>query len=177
MSHIPFHPIPLLETSRLSLRGLTSDDFEVVLHLRSDPQINRYILRSQKQDADAVRAFFVLIDKAQRNNKSLMWGLTLGPAKLLIGTISLWNFSEDRLTAELGYDLKTEQHGKGYMKEAFEAVLDFGFETLGLDAIEAFTHLENTASKRLLERHGFVHQAERVDEGFPHNWIYRKEKQ
>ena len=37
------------------------------------------------------------------------------------------------------------------MKEALQAVLNYGFVTLGLKTIEAHTHPENLASLKLLE--------------------------
>jgi len=176
MSPIKFHPVPPLTTTRLQLRGLKEEDFADVLHLRSDPVINRYILRTKVQDESAVREYFALIDAGHRKNENIVWAITDRESEELLGTICLWNFSEDRKTAELGYDMKVAYHGKGIMSEALQVVLTFGSKSLGLDAIEAFTHHENTASIRLLERNGFAHQPERVDEGFPHNWIYRKEK-
>jgi len=51
--------------------------------------------------------------------------------------------------------------------------LDFGFHSMKLKTIEAFTHKNNTASKALLEKHHFVFQPERYDDGFENNRIFR----
>ena len=68
----------------------------------------------------------------------------------MIGTISLWKFSEDKKTAEVGYDLNPVFHNKGIMTEALNCVLKYGFTQLQLDKIEAYTHKENQASRKLL---------------------------
>ena len=62
------------------------------------------------------------------------------------------------------------------MSEAFEPVLNFGFENLELKTIEAFTHKNNVASIALLEKLNFVLHPDRRDEGFENNRSYRLEK-
>ena len=61
----------------------------------------------------------------------------------MIGSICLWNFSEDRKVAEIGYDLDPKYQRKGIMTESINAVLNFGFRKLSLEKIEAFTQKQN----------------------------------
>jgi ribosomal-protein-alanine N-acetyltransferase len=44
------------------------------------------------------------------------------------------------------------------MTEAIGAVLGFGFTTMGLHSVEAQIHPENTGSRRVLEKLGFVQE-------------------
>ena len=90
----------------------------------------------------------------------------------MLGSICLWNFSGDRLKAEVGYDLNPAFHGMGLMDEAMKMVLRFGFDVLKLESIEAYTQGNNEPSKRLLVRNHFVLQPERMDEENPLNFIY-----
>jgi ribosomal-protein-alanine N-acetyltransferase len=62
------------------------------------------------------------------------------------------------------------------MSEAIVAVLHFGFNELHLKTIEAFTHKNNKPSIALLEKHHFVFQSERREEGFENNRIFKLEK-
>ena len=73
----------------------------------------------------------------------------------MIGSICLWNFSEDQKTAEIGYDLSPDYQGKGIMHESLCRIIEFGFQNLNLEFIEAFTHYKNEPSKKLLENNGF----------------------
>lgn len=41
------------------------------------------------------------------------------------------------------------------MHEALEAVIDFGFENMGLNRIEAVVYPENDASMNVLQKHNF----------------------
>ena len=49
--------------------------------------------------------------------------------------------------------------GKGFMKEALIAVLDFGFRKLGLHSFQANINPENERSGKLLKQLGFVKEA------------------
>ena len=65
----------------------------------------------------------------------------------------------------IGYWLDEAQWGKGYMSEAVCAVLDYGFNKLGLTLISANCYPQNKRSQRVLEKMGFtyegiLHQAE-----------------
>ena len=107
-----------------------------------------------------------------KNNKSLYWSITIKGNTKMIGSICLWNFSTDRKVAEVGYDLNPIFHNQGIMSEALQCILNFGFNTLYLNEIEAFTHRLNEPSKRLLIKHNFVLQADRIDEDNLDNLIF-----
>ena len=50
----------------------------------------------------------------------------------------------------LGYWLGQPYWGNGYAREAAAAVIDYGFRTLGLETIRAYTDPGNAASQRVL---------------------------
>jgi RimJ/RimL family protein N-acetyltransferase len=55
---------------------------------------------------------------------------------------------------ELGYWCAAAHRGRGYTTEAARAVMDFGFQQLGLHRVQASHFPRNTASGRILERIG-----------------------
>ena len=61
---------------------------------------------------------------------------------------------------EIGWRLAREHWGKGYATEAARAALRFGFETLGLEEIVAFTVPNNARSRAVMERLGMSRSAE-----------------
>lgn len=60
-----------------------------------------------------------------------------------------------RVPGEIGFELSPAAMGMGYMREALELVLEFGFGTMGLNRIEALCHPDNLRAERLLEGLGF----------------------
>ncbi len=83
------------------------------------------------------------------------WAITLNGTDKLIGTICLFDFQDDNLKAEIGYELLPDFQGKGIMQEVTAKIVDFGLHYLGLKSIEAFTHSENQSSTRLLQKLNF----------------------
>ena len=161
-----FKPFPEIKTERLFLRKIEELDCDVILFLRSDETVNKFIERPEnrktKNKADAIK-FIKEINGAFENNKSISWGITLKNDPKIIGTICLWNFSKNNKIAEVGYDLDPIFQRKGIMSEALKMIVGFGFKELKLDKIEAFTHKENESSKRLLEKNGFYFIKNRKD--------------
>jgi ribosomal-protein-alanine N-acetyltransferase len=157
MSHFPD-----LLTERLLLRPLVPGDDTDLFLLRSDNEVNRYLDRARPKDIGDARQFISTINDGILENKFVYWVITEGEGDAwsvrgrLIGTIGLYNFSEDRLTAELGYELLPAFQGRGIMQEALTKVLWFGFRILGLEQVEAFTHRDNERSMKLLSKNGFL---------------------
>lgn len=146
---------PILTTDRLRLRSLDSGDAGRLAILRSSPEVNRYLDRPKLIDTKEAEAFVAKISTGIAGQKWLYWALCPKGQQKLIGTICLWNFSEDRTLAEIGYELLSAWQGQGLMDEALKAVLKYAFEHTSLQTIEAFTRPMNRASTLLLERNGF----------------------
>jgi ribosomal-protein-alanine N-acetyltransferase len=168
-----FTTFPVLETERLTLRELNLNDTKAIFGLRTNKEINEFIDRKRLNNLSESRAFIDLISKLAATNKGLFWVLESKNNQQLIGTIGLRNFEDEKNYAEIGYELDPSYHQRGFMSEAFEAILKFGFENLELKTIEAFTHQKNTASIALLKKQQFVLDPERRDEGFENNRSYR----
>ena len=170
-----FTPFPELQTQRLLLRQLQPTDWKEIVYLRSDAIVNQFVKRPQATNKSEAIAFIDKISTATKNNESLYWCITLKESVEMIGSISLWNFSKDLKTAEVGYDLNPKYQGLGIMNEAMKTILDFGFKTLNFQKIEAFTHKNNKPSKRLLLKNNFKLVADRIDPEDADNIIFELE--
>ena len=165
-----------LETERLHLKPLSENHVEDILKIRSNEITNKYVIRNApKNNYDALQ-FILMIKERTMNNESFYFGISLKNQQNLIGTICLYNFTQDRKTAEVGYELLPEFHHQGIMSEALKAVLNFGFNDLHLQEIVAMTNKFNENSKGLLLKTGFVLEDGREDEGFLDNLVYSIKK-
>ena len=157
-----FTPFPVLKTERLTLRQLSVNDDKEIFALRSDKQVNKYLDRQPSNTIEDARNFIQKIAEIVKQNESIYWAITLTNNDKLVGTICLFNFSNENDQAEIGYELLPDFQGQGIMQEAISKVIAFGFDVLGLKTIEAYTHLENENSSRLLEKYNFKKQ-ENID--------------
>lgn len=164
-------PFPIIITERLNLRKVFPTDVDRVYYFRTDKEINKYIKRNP-QTLEMTIAHIELLNSNLKTDKGISWGITTKESPFLIGSICLWNFSEDKKTAEVGYDLDPAFQGKGLMSEALKAVLNFGFEIRGFKTIEAYTDFRNTASKKLLKHHGFIPRSGAKDADNQNNEVY-----
>ena len=159
-------------TERLILRTVTEYDANGILGIRSNAEINQFLHRNAPKNSFEALEFILNIKRKSANNEIVFLGITFPDNPKLLGTICLWNFSEDRTVAELGYELLPDYHGKGIMSEAVIGILNYGFKELNLKKIEAFTNKNNFNSIKLLQKSKFVLNEKRQDEKFPENIIF-----
>ena len=155
-----FSPFPEIETERLLLRRMTTNDAEEILYLRSSDDVMKYIDRERTKSIEEAKGFLDKIDASLNSNNGIMWGITLKekPGKL-IGNIGYWRLVKEHYRAEIGYMLHPSFWKKGIMKEALLRVIDFAFDEMNLHSIEANINPGNTASATLLESTGFIKEA------------------
>lgn len=166
----------MIETERLQLKEINENHVEDIFKIRSNEVINQYVQRnSPKNNYDALQ-FILTIKERTKDNQSFYWGISLKDQSNLIGTICLYNFSEDRKVAEVGYELLPDYHRQGIMSEALKAVLDFAFDDLHLHEVLAMTNKFNENSKGLLLKYDFVVEEGKEDEGFPDNLVFSLKK-
>ena len=152
MLHRSFVPFPILTTERLTLRKLVINDDQEIFTLRSDSEINKYLGRQVANTIDDARNFINKINENINKNDSLYWAITLKDRNILVGTICLFSFSDEDGKCEIGYELLTNFQGQGIMKEAAEKVVDYAFNTIKVQEIEAIFHRDNQRSINLLEK-------------------------
>jgi len=156
MLNLNFTPFPELRTERLILRQMRAEDAPEVLIMRGDEELTRYTGGPRARTIEEVLAFIEKISRFIANNEAIYWIICLQHDPKPIGSIMLWNISQEKQSGELGYGLLHGFHGKGYMDEALRKVTEFGFGTMQLQTIEAYTREDNARSLLLLKKNNFV---------------------
>jgi [ribosomal protein S5]-alanine N-acetyltransferase len=169
MTTINFTPFPILTTERLTLRQLSINDQQDIFALRSDEAINEYLDRDpSKTINDAINFINKINDNIQKNN-AIYWVITLTETKTFVGTICLFDFSNEKNSCEIGYELITKFQGQGIMQDAAKRVIDYAFQTLQFQKIVAFTHNKNEHSTKLLTKLNFLPSQEKNNENAEFN--------
>ncbi|WP_053990422.1 GNAT family N-acetyltransferase [Mangrovimonas sp. TPBH4] len=152
MTKKAFTPFPVLTTKRLTLRQVLISDVNAVFALRSDNEINKYLDRQPAKNLEDAKHFIANITENIQKGEALYWGITLTESGIFVGSICLFEFSDQHNTCEIGYELLKNHQGKGIMTEAANAVIAYAFQTLSVQTIEASTHKSNQASIKLLDK-------------------------
>ena len=147
-----------LRTARLDLRPLAPVDAEALFALKSDAIVQRYGSHTPWTELQQA------IDYIERDRRSMADGQLVQFAVVrreddaMLGTCTLYQLDAQCRRADVGYALLPSSWGRGYANEAVTALLDWGFETLALNRVEADIDPRNTASVRALERLGFTRE-------------------
>jgi ribosomal-protein-alanine N-acetyltransferase len=150
-----FTAFPILTTKRLTLRQLLANDEQAIFALRSDKEINKFLDRKMAGNLDDARSFINAVNENVEKNAALYWAITFSGKNELVGTICLFGFSDENDKCEIGYELLTNYQRQGIMHEAVDKVIDYAFNTIGVQEIEAFFHRDNQRSVKLLEKCSF----------------------
>jgi len=78
------------------------------------------------------------------------FAVRLSPGSSLIGCAGLRDIDPEHMQAELGFWIGVDWWGQGYARESAGAVIQFGFEQLGLNRIYAHHMARNPAAGQVL---------------------------
>lgn len=153
-----FTPFPKLETERLILRQIDSKDVDQLYKLLSDEEVARFDYFYPVTSTNQVLKFIERYDAEREEGEEVTWGIVLKENNKLIGTCCLGSFDEGAKRSELGYAIVRSEWGKGYGTEAVRAMVQFGFDKIELNRIEATITPGNDASVKVLEKLNFVQE-------------------
>lgn len=141
----------ILITPRLTIRPLLEVDADALVAHLNDPKVtcNLHTLPKPYRVEDA-QAFLKSVDE-DKNQR----GYVIARERA-IGMIGFHDYNPATKTAHLGYWLASHHHGKGYMGEALDAVLEKLFAEGWLERIESDVFSGNQASENLQRKLGFV---------------------
>lgn len=157
---------PSLLTMRLKLRPVTLDDVDALFAIHSDAETMRwYGVNPITERAEGVR-LAELFAGWFATGTGYRWGLERHADGRLIGTCGLFRWNRSWRNCVTGYELARDCHGQGYMSEALEAILGYGFDEMQLHRVQAEAHGSNTASIALAKRMGFQFEGIHRQQGY-----------
>ena len=147
-----FTYMPELRTPRLLLRKLTMRDAPDIFRYSKDPEVARHVLWDPHRSIGDSRAYLRYILRRYRAHEPASWGIVHRETGRVIGTIGFMWIQHDNNAAEVGYSLAREFWNHGLMTEALSAVIRYGFDSLGLNRIEAQHETTNPASGAVMRK-------------------------
>ena len=145
-----------LETERLVLRYIDQSDAEDMFEYSSVEDVCEFLLWSPHINIDVTKGYIEFLQKRYLRGLYADWAVTLKDSRKMIGTCGFANIDSRMKNCEIGYVLSPYFRNNGYMTEAVNAVLKLTFDVLKLETARLRIINENTASKKLAERVGFV---------------------
>lgn len=161
---------PALETVRLSLTELLTDDETEVFALFSTPAVVEYYDLAEFSQPEQAANLIRLFKSRYAEQAGIRWAIRLKTTGKLIGTCGFNSWNSKMQNAVVGYDLLSEFWGRGYASEAVRAIIELAFTgnlPCGkLHRIQADTVPGNHASEALLRKLGFKEEGLRRECGY-----------
>jgi len=175
------HDFPTLRTSRLLLREIVAADAPALLEIHGDTDAMKWFGRdpiTRLDEAEDMVEQFASLRTPPEMATGVRWGIELrapghDPALRgrLVGSCGLFRWLRGWQSCLVGYELARAAQGHGLMREALLAALQWGFEHMLLERVEAMVHVDNTPSLRTLGALGFVDEGVAREAGY---WLGRR---
>ncbi len=147
----------MIETDRLLLREMVEDDFDAVHAYGSDAEVVQYL--PWGPNTEQVTRDFIASNMeraAAEPRLEFTMAVVVKTSDRLVGSVGIFLPSGDAHQAMLGYAFGREAWGKGFATEAALAIVEMGFDLLGLRRIWAACDPDNAGSVRVLEKVGMT---------------------
>lgn len=143
-----FDVFPELTSERLLLREIRLSEANQMI------EITAYDGQQAENSRDVVR-ILSQIALNYLNGDGITWGLYLKSTGEFIGNCCFCRGYQNNI-AEIGYVLKADFRGHGYMTEAVKTVTRFGLQDMKVRQVCAYTAPDNRASQSVLLTAGFT---------------------
>lgn len=149
----------ILETDRLILRPFELSDAEALFDMDKNPEVHKYLWNKPLTKIEEVHDYINMVRQQYIDNNIGRFSTILKETGELIGWTGIkfvTGHIENGNTNfyDYGYRLNEKFWSKGYATEASVAWLDYGFNTMKIDKMNAYTHTENGASNHILQKVG-----------------------
>ena len=151
-------PTPTLLTARLRLRPFRAADADALYALHSNAHVLRYWDSPPWSEPARAERFLTACRQMAEEGSGARLAIDLFGDASFIGWCGLTRWNPGFRSASLGYCLGDAAWGHGYATEAARAVLQWAFDTLDLNRVQAEADTRNAASARVLEKLGFVRE-------------------
>ena len=144
-----------IETKRLILRKFTIDDAEnMYKNWASDDEVTKFLTWPTHKSVEVSKSIIKLWIKEAESEKSYQWCIELKDTKEAIGSIGVVNIFEDVEVVEIGYCIGKSYWKQGIVCEAFKALIDFFFQEVQVNRIEAKHDTNNPGSGKVMSKCG-----------------------
>jgi ribosomal-protein-alanine N-acetyltransferase len=141
----------ILETERLVLSPVVTDDWRALYPIMSDPLVMAHWDSPEIVDPEITERMVAAEVEDMQAGAAAYWSVRRATDAAFFGACDLSDIDWRHRRAEVGFVLARAAWGQGYGLEAMRAVVDHA-AALGIKRLWARTHAGNERSGRLLER-------------------------
>lgn len=148
----------ILKTERLLLRSEKMEDAKILYEfLGCDAEMSKY---TEWNPYSTLASTMKKIEQDIQNSQNKdFYSWVIQSKTEVVGTIGAYDYEPQTNSIEIGYSIFRKAWGKGYATEALSEVIRYLFEERFIDKVHAWSHMENIASQKVLEKAGLKKEA------------------
>ncbi len=149
-----------IETDRLILRRYVIEDADAMYKSwASDSEVTKFLTWQPHSSVEVSRGIIENWLKEYSDEKYYQWAIVLKDnGNEPIGDISVGQVNEDISMVHIGYCLGRAWWRRGIMSEALKAVMDFMFDTVEVNRVEARHDPRNPNSGKVMQKCGMKYE-------------------
>lgn len=151
-----FNVLPIIQCENYKLRMIEDKDFIDIYEIYSDEENAKYARISTIKTYEEAKSYVEHLRNGYTNREFLRWCISTENEDKLIGLISVHKLDYNNSTVQIGYVLNKKYWKKGIMKTCLSKMIDYLFDEINIERIEASIHPDNLSSIYLIERIGFI---------------------
>ena len=149
----------VIETPRLLLRPFVVGDAQAMYeNWASDPEVTKYLTWPPHGSVEISRTILAQWVSSYQKADFYQWAIVLKELGEPIGSISVVSHNDDLKKAEIGYCIGKNWWRQGITTEALVAVMDFLFDEVGMNRLEARHDPRNPQSGNVMKKAGMVYE-------------------
>ncbi|HBJ1647982.1 GNAT family N-acetyltransferase [Clostridium botulinum] len=148
----------IIETKDLILRNIKLKDLNVLHEIRNEEYILKWMPDWKSTKKETKQWIYEVIDFYDKQNENDLWCQLVIEKKsdnTILGIIALQTKFEVNNEIEIAYFISEKYSGKGYMKQAAKAILEWGFDNYNFPFVMAIVEIDNYPSQKVIECVGF----------------------
>lgn len=148
-----------IETERLILRPFVKEDAPAMYkNWASDERVTKYLTWPTHASVEASAAVLADWTESYARSDFYQWAIVWKELDEPIGSISVVHYDDSISAVSVGYCIGYDFWHRGVTSEAFSAVIDFLFDEVGVNRIEAQHDVNNPRSGAVMKKCGLRYE-------------------
>ncbi|MFB9330841.1 GNAT family N-acetyltransferase [Paenibacillus aurantiacus] len=154
-----FEQFPVLESDDVSLRKIELLHLEDVFAIYNNERVFEYCGIIPKHNVETVKTMIGHFERDFIKKARVKWGIfTKEEPDKMVGIIEAMDFNQKVSMVTIGYYLAESAWGKGIATKAVHLLIQYLFETVDTNRIQAEVMPQNHESKKVLLKNGFIQE-------------------
>lgn len=151
-----FKSFPIIENEHLRMKKIEEQDLDDYVEINMNKELYQFKPGEPRKTVEAVLNIIGHHERDFRKKIIINLGIYVKEDNKMVGVAELFDFDKKVDAATIGYTLNKEYWGKGIATKATAMLLDYLFNEIEVNRVQAFVMPQNERSKKVLLRNHFV---------------------